>query len=163
MKNVKALIPALIITAGATLIAFPSFAQPRDCTGVGPMSGERPQAMRGERMKMRQQQLHDALKLKPEQEAAWSKFQDTHPFVNGQQRPVAGDFAVLSAPERAEKMLEQQKRHQEAMVQHVSAMKAFYEQLTSEQRQVFDQQSMQRPNRGDRGPRGKAPMLPAAG
>lgn len=173
MKYAKTLIPALIFTAGASLVAYPSFAQPRDCNGWGPMGGDQQQAMRGERMKARHQQLHDALKLKPEQEAAWNKFQETHPFANGMQRPDRSEFATLSAPARAEKMLEQQKKHQDAMSQHVSAMKTFYDQLTPEQKKVFDEHSMQRPNRGDRGPRGGgqgprgpggpgAPMPPAA-
>jgi len=157
MKNARTLIPALIIAATAGFATYPSFAQPRDCNGMGPMGGERGQSMRADRMQNRQQQLHDALKLKPEQEAAWTKFQSTHPFANGMQRPDRAEIAKLTAPERAEKMLEQQKKHQEAMSQHVSAMKAFYDQLTPEQKKVFDEHSMQRPNRGDRGPRGGGP------
>ena len=52
--------------------------------------------------------------------------------------------------------------------QHVSAMKAFYDQLTPEQKKDFDEHSMQRPNRGDRGPRGggqgpRGPGGPGAG
>lgn len=168
MKNARTLIPALIITASASLVAYPSFAQPRDCNGFGPMGGERQQMMRGDRMQNHQQQLHDALKLKPEQEAAWTKFQSTHPFANGMQRPDRSEMAKLTAPERAEKMLEQQKKHQDAMSQHVSAMKTFYDQLTPEQKKVFDEQGMQRPNRGDRGPRGggqgpRGPGGPGAG
>jgi len=157
MKNARTLIPALIITVGASMVAYPSFAQPRDCTGFGPMGGERQQMMRTDRMQNRQQQLHDALKLKPEQEAAWNKFQSTHPFANGMPRPDPAEIAKLTAPERAERMLEQQKKHQETMSQHVSALKAFYDQLTPEQKKVFDEHSMQRPNRGDRGPRGGSP------
>lgn len=160
MKNAKTLVPTLIVAAAAGFVAYPSFAQPRDCNGMGPMGGERQQGMRADRMKANQQQLHDTLKLKPEQEAAWNKFQESHPFMNGLQRPDRGDWAKLSAPERAEKMLEQQKKHQEAMSQHVNSLKAFYDQLTPEQKKTFDEHSMQRPNRDGRGPRGGGPRGP---
>ena len=62
MKNARTLIPALIIAATAGFATYPSFAQPRDCNGMGPMGGERGQAMRADRMQNHQQQLHDALK-----------------------------------------------------------------------------------------------------
>ncbi len=160
MKTTKTLLASLIIAAGTSLVAMPSIAQPADCMGYGPMGSERMQGMRADRMKQHQQRLHDALKLNPDQEKAWAKFQESHPFAKDGQRPSRAELDKLSAPERAEKMLELQKQHQEVMSKHVAAMKEFYGQLTPEQKKVFDQQQMPRGPRGQRGDRGPRPTPP---
>ncbi|MDE2442508.1 MAG: Spy/CpxP family protein refolding chaperone, partial [Betaproteobacteria bacterium] len=75
--------------------------------------------------------------------------------------PDPTEIAKLTAPERADKMLEIQKQHQEAMSKHVAAMKDFYAQLTPEQKKVFDEQTMMG-KRGQRGGmRGPGPQGPA--
>ena len=170
MNKRNTLVSALLLALGSTFFSTASIAQPADCTGMGPMGGQRAE-MRGQRMQQRQQQLHDALKLNPEQEKAWGKFQESHPAAMMQdRRPERADLSKLSAPERAEKMLELQKKHHDAMSQHVAALKDFYNQLTPEQKKTFDEQQMQRQPRagGARGPggpggpgRGQAPEAPA--
>ena len=153
MKS-KTLIAALLMGSGASTFAGLSYAQRGDCMGGGPMMGERGQNMRGERQQMHQQRLHDALKLTTAQEGAWTKFQESRPYANpDQKRPDPADMAKLSAPDRAEKMLDFQKQHQEAMGKHVAVMKDFYAQLTPEQKKTFDEQ-MQMGMRGKGGPRG---------
>ena len=144
----------LLLGATAALAAAPSFAWNGACPGSGP-GGARPVDGRfAERMKMHQQRLHDALKLTPQQEAAWNRFQESHPLARGGQPPASRDnFAQLTAPERAEKMLEWQKQHQDAMSQHVNALKDFYGQLTPEQQKTFDSHTLQ----GRRGTRGPGP------
>lgn len=166
LKHNKLRIAALILGAGAIAVSAPSFAQRGGCMGDGPMGGKFAQGQAGERMKQHQQQLHDALKLTPQQEGAWTKFQESHPFAGNANRPDPGDMAKLTAPERAEKMLEFQKQHQEAMGKHVNAMKDFYAQLTPEQKKVFDEHSMMG-KRGQRdgmrgGMRGPGPQGPAS-
>lgn len=151
---------AIALALGATFFSTAGIAQPNDCTGFGPMGGQRAE-MRGQRMQQRQQQLHDALKLNSEQEAAWSKFQASHPFAQMQERRnERAEMGKLSPPERAEKMLESQKKHLETMSQHVAALKDFYNQLTPEQKKTFDEYQMQGPRRGARGP-GRAPAVEA--
>lgn len=156
MKKTTTLITALLLALGTSLAAAPSFAHPADCGG--PMMGERGPAPRGERMaermKQRQQQLHDSLKLSPEQEKAWAKFQESRPFGPDAQRPDPAEFAKLSAPERAEKMLERMKQHEGTMAQHVSAMKSFYDQLNADQKKTFDAHFMAGGPRGPREGRG---------
>ena len=56
----------------------------------------------------------------------------------------------------AEKMLDAQKQHQEAMSKHVAALKDFYAQLTPEQKKTFDEQT-QWGRQGRRGPAGGPP------
>jgi len=154
MKS-KTLIAALLIGAGASAFSGLSFAQRGDCIGGGPMMGERGQNMRAERQQMHQQRLHDALKLTPAQEGAWKKFQESRPYANpDQKRPDPAEVAKLSAPERAEKMLDFQKQHQEAMTKHVAAMKEFYGQLTPEQKKTFDDQTQFGMRGKQGGPRG---------
>ncbi len=154
MLNSKKLrIAALVLGASAAVMSAPSFAQRGGCWGDGPMGGRYAEGRFADRMKMHQQRLHDALKLTPQQEAAWAKFQESHPFAGNAQRPDPADMAKLTAPERAEKMLEWQKQHQDAMGKHVAAMKDFYAQLTPEQKKTFDEQAQFGPRNG-RGPRG---------
>lgn len=153
MKN-KTLVAALMIGVGATAFSGLTFAQRGDCFGGGQMMGERGQNMRAERQQMHQQRLHDALKLSASQEGAWKKFQESRPYADpDQKRPDPAEIAKLTTPERAEKMLDFQKQHQEAMTKHVAALKEFYAQLTPEQKKTFDEQ-MQFGQRGGRGPRG---------
>lgn len=161
MKTTATFLSALLLATGVSL-ALPAAAHPGgDCMGAGPMSGERGHGMRGERMQQHRQQLHDALKLNPEQEKAWTKYQEAQADAFHGQRPDRADFDKLTAPERAEKMLEQMKKHEEAMTRQVAALKGFYSQLTPEQQKTFNEQHQHRPQRGQR-PAGNAPA-PATG
>jgi len=151
MTTTKKLLAALIVASGTAFVAMPSLAQgPDGCYGMGPMGGERAQGRMGERMKQHQQRLHDALKLNPEQEKAWAKYQESHPFGQPGLRAQREDLSKLSAPERADKMLELQRQHQDAMGKHVTAMKDFYAQLTPEQKKTFDEQSALQGRQGGR-------------
>lgn len=166
LKSKKLRIAALLLATSAIAMSAPSFAQRGGCMGDGPMGGKYASDRFGEHMKQHQQRLHDALKLTPQQEASWTKFQESHPFANNGNRPDRADMAKLTAPERAEKMLELQKQHQDAMGKHVVAMKDFYAQLTPEQKKTFDEQT-QMGKRGQRGgmrgpgPQGAANQPPA--
>lgn len=151
-KNARMHLAAMLFGIGAALAAAPSFAHCGGDMGMGPMGGH----ARGdmvERMKQHQQRVHDALKLTPQQQGAWTKFQESHPFMRADLRPDPAELAKLSAPERAEKMLERQKQHQEAMTQHVAALKEFYGQLTPEQQKIFDEQTRYNQRAQRRAPR----------
>jgi len=158
-KSKKLPIAALVLGLSAVAISAPSFAQRGDCMGGSSAGGKYSETQFSERMKQHQQRLHDALKLTPQQEPAWTKFQESHPFNNATHRPAQADMAKLPAPERAEKMLEMQKQHQDGMGKHVVAMKDFYAQLTPEQKKTFDDWS-QMGKRGQRGARGAGPQGP---
>ena len=155
MKSNNSLMSGLVLAISAAFLSPMAIAAPGGCDGMGPMGGNQSARM-GERMKERQQKLHESLKLNPEQEKAWVKFQESHPFLGNADRPDRAAMEKLSAPERAEKMLEHSRKHQEAMSKHVSAMKSFYDTLSPEQKKTFDEHSMMRPQRGDRQGR-KAP------
>ncbi|WP_434516218.1 Spy/CpxP family protein refolding chaperone [Dechloromonas sp. ARDL1] len=162
LKNKKLrFVAAMALGTSIAALSAPSFAQRGGCMGDGPMGGKVADGRFAERMQQHQQRLHDALKLAPQQEGAWTKFQESHPFAGNIKRPDPVDMAKLTAPERAEKMLEMQKQHQDAMGKHVAAMKDFYAQLTPEQKKVFDEHNMMG-KRGQRdGMRGPGPQGPA--
>lgn len=167
LKTNKMRLAALLLGASAAVLSAPSFAYRGDCVADGQMGARQADGRHAERMKMHQQRVHDALKLTPQQEPAWAKYQESHPFAGKTNRPDPAEMAKLTAPERADRMLEMQKQHQDAMSKHVVAMKDFYAQLTPEQKKTFDEQTQmgKRGMRGGRGPgsgpRGPANMPPA--
>ncbi len=152
MTTTKTRIAALLIGASATLISVQSFAH------GGPMGGDCARASQGDRMQQHQKRLHDALKLTPQQEAAWTKYQESHPVAQRGQRPDPAEFDKLTSPERADRMLELQKQRQDAMGKHVVALKDFYAQLNPEQKKTFDEQMQRGGRHGQRG--GQRPGQP---
>lgn len=137
----------MLLTAGLGMfLAGPVFAD-ADCA---PMGGRGAHGERHARhMEQHHKQLHEALKLTPEQENGWITL-----MASEQGRPVAGaggneDWSKLSTPERAERMLARSRAHQEHMSEHVAALKAFYATLTAEQQKVFED-AHSRPRDGKR-------------
>lgn len=140
------LIASLLLSGLAT--GLPAFAKPGDCT---PMAGwEKFHEQRAGRIEQHQKHLHDALKLSADQEPAWKKFTESMQRPARPERGNRDEWAKLTTPERAEKMLDLAKQRQERMAEHVSALKSFYSILTPEQRKVFDEQHMG-PRGGHRG------------
>ncbi|KQQ47646.1 hypothetical protein ASF61_03175 [Duganella sp. Leaf126] len=91
----------------------------------------------------RQARLHDQLKLTAQQESAWAAYQAAvKPAPRTGERPPRGEFAKLSSPERLSKMIEMTKLREDKMQQHLTALTAFYNQLTPEQKATFDQHGM---------------------
>jgi protein CpxP len=103
--------------------------------------GRSPEKMR-ERMAKHQAKLHDLLKLTPAQEGAWKTFTASMTPPAQGKRPDHAEWAKLSAPARADKMLAMTKEREVHMAAHIAAMKTFYAALTPEQQKVFDANSM---------------------
>jgi Spy/CpxP family protein refolding chaperone len=95
--------------------------------------------MRAERLA----KLHDELKITPAQENAWNAFVASmkHPQRANGQRGDRDAWAGLSAPQRAQKMLERQKARTAAMEQRVAALNTFYSVLSADQKKVFDEKA----------------------
>ena len=107
-------------------------------TGCGPM-GAGPGKF-AERIEKRQAEMHDKLKLTPEQETAWKSFHEKMKPADSFKRPDPSAFSALHAPERMEKMLAMMKEHESRMADRVAAVKEFYAVLTPEQQKLFDDQ-----------------------
>lgn len=82
--------------------------------------------------------LHDTLKLTTAQEPAWNSLIQSDPAKAASSGGRTDDWAKLTVPERAEKMLELSKARQEQMVEHVARLKAFYAVLTPDQQKLFE-------------------------
>ena len=81
--------------------------------------------------------LHKSLKLTAEQEGPWKAYADS--MMPGKpMRSDKIDMDKLTTPERADKMLEFSKTHQQQMETHVAAMKTFYAALTPAQQKIYD-------------------------
>jgi protein CpxP len=107
-------------------------------SGCGPMGGG--SAKFTERIEKHQAQLHDKLKLTPEQDAAWKTFSEKMKPSGPRNRPDMSGMASLHAPERMEKMLSMMKEHESRMAERIAAVKEFYAVLTPEQQKLFDDQ-----------------------
>jgi periplasmic protein CpxP/Spy len=93
-----------------------------------------------ERMAKRQAELHDKLKLTPQQEGAWKTFTARMQPGTRPARPDRAQMANMTAPERMEMMLTRMKEAEARMTDRLAATKEFYAVLTPEQQKIFDQE-----------------------
>ena len=84
-------------------------------------------------------QLHDRLKLNPQQEKSWLIFSEQVKNKDHHHGWDRKNIDTLSTPERLDLMLSQMKKRQEIMETHIKAVKTFYNQLTIEQKKSFDE------------------------
>lgn len=126
----------------------------------------KPQGERQERMVQhmaeRQAALKAALKIKPNQEAAWQQFTAAMQPGKPPARPDREQMAKLTTPERIERMQALRNERNAEMDQRAVAVKNLYSVLDAEQRKVLDGQHMmglgghdghgrQGPHRGEHG------------
>ncbi len=144
----RALMVALI--AGSGILGASAFAM----TAAGPGSKWDCEARHGQQFHARWEAhraahlsaLKEKLKLKPEQEAAWTTFASAsqpgeHPMGMDRQA-MRGEFAKLTTPQRLDKMLDMADQRHAKMAERAQAIKTFYAQLTPEQQRVFDAEAM---------------------
>jgi Spy/CpxP family protein refolding chaperone len=121
----------------------------------GAANKEQVQAKMAEMYAKRQARLHDQLKLTAQQESAWASYQAAiKPQAPSGPRPDRAAFAKAPAPERMAKMIDFSKQRQAKMEAHLTALTAFYGQLTPEQKAVFDDRAFGGKHGGHRGHRG---------
>ncbi|PKO94244.1 MAG: hypothetical protein CVU16_03705 [Betaproteobacteria bacterium HGW-Betaproteobacteria-10] len=135
ISNYRRLTRSIFLAAGlGAFLASPAFAEETCEVRNG---REAHAEHHGKMMAAHHKQLHEALKLTPEQEAGWKK-------LLGAEQPKAStagerpDWSKFSTLERAEKRLELLNARQSHMAEYVAALKDFYETLSSEQKQTFD-------------------------
>lgn len=136
MNSYCKFVPSLLLAAGlSTVFAAPVFAD----QGCGPIEGrDYRHEQYAKNMEQHQKMLHETLKLTPAQEAGWKKLVDSEQPMQATNAAKREDWSKLSAPERADKMLELSKARQERMTEHVVALKAFYATLTPAQQKSFE-------------------------
>ncbi len=87
--------------------------------------------------------LHDELRITPAQESAWNSFvASMKPAQHaGGRHGDRAAMANLTAPERAQKMIERQKQRTAFMEQRLAALNSFYSVLSPDQKKVFDEKA----------------------
>jgi|SRR6185437_11725282 len=96
------------------------------------------------------QQLHDALKLRPDQDANWQDYARStaiDPQEMTARREASERMAGLTAPERVDLSVQMMRADLASLERRGAALKNFYGSLTPEQKAVFDRETM-RPPRG---------------
>jgi Spy/CpxP family protein refolding chaperone len=135
------------LSLGGAMLGAQAQSQAPDAHPKAQLSKEERQARHAEfaakRDQMRAQRvakLHDELRITPAQESAWNGFVASmkRPQHAGGQHGDRAAWAGLSAPQRAEKMIERQKARTAAMEQRLAALNSVYSVLSPDQKKVFD-------------------------
>jgi hypothetical protein len=103
---------------------------------------EHMQAARAEHARI----LHDALAIRPDQEAAWQAFQAATTPAPGERKAWreahAGERGAAphaaTTPERLDRMAQRLAEHEAAFQRHAAAVKTFYAVLSPQQQRTFD-------------------------
>lgn len=158
MTPYRTFVSSALLAASLGFVAAPAMAAPQDCGprgAHGELSGHH-----AKHMEQHHKKLHSLLKLTPEQEVAWKKMVDIEKPMMAKADPMkSDDWAKLTTPERADRMVERMKAHHARQVEQVAAMKEFYAVLSPEQKKSFDDFHATG-MRGKSGPRAKAPVKP---
>jgi Spy/CpxP family protein refolding chaperone len=136
MTSYRTLVSSILLASSLGFVAAPALASHKGC-GPKEANGDMMEH-HAKHMEQHHKKLHAALKLTSDQEAAWTKLMDSEHSMAKAEPMKHEDMAALTTPERAEKMLERMKEHQEHQVARVAALKEFYAVLTPEQQKVFD-------------------------
>ena len=105
-------------------------------------------AKRAERFNQHFAQLKQKLQIQPNQEAAWTSFVNAmQPAARGQ-RPDREAIARMSTPDRIDHMRALRNQRIVEMDRRGDATKAFYEQLSAEQKKTFDAETARKFSRG---------------
>ena len=143
----KSLKHLFALSALGVSLGLSAYAQPFE----GPAEGRQFEQHRHMMEKFHEKRLaalKSKLKITASQEAAWQQFVLSHqppkkPMMAAADREA---MAKMSTPERIEKMQSQFDTHQasmqEHMKQHSKATLNFYNQLSDEQKKVFDAQTL---------------------
>jgi hypothetical protein len=94
------------------------------------------------------QQLHDALNLRPDQDAAWRDYVRStvvDPQEMAQRRDAGQRMSSLSAPARVDLSVQMMKVDLASLQRRGVALKIFYASLTPEQQATFDRETMRPP------------------
>ena len=89
--------------------------------------------------------LHDALRLRPDQEQAWQIFQRASagdPQDAERHRETFARMDRLAAPQRMDLSIQLMRSDLEQLERRGDALKAFYATLSPEQRESFDRETL---------------------
>jgi len=93
-------------------------------------------------------QLHDVLRLRPDQDQAWRTFQRASagdPQDDTRRRDAFNRMGDLKAPQRMDLSIQMMRSDLELMERRTDALKAFYATLSPDQQAIFDRETMRPP------------------
>jgi len=94
------------------------------------------------------QRLHDALNLRPDQDAAWQDYARStavDPQESMRRRDASERMAALTAPGRVDLSVQMMRADLASLQRRGAALKLFYASLTPEQQASFDRETMRPP------------------
>lgn len=134
-----ALAGAALLALGAGAVATAQPTPPAADAGRPAAHTQMREHMR-ERVEARAKQVHDALNLRPGQEAAWQAMvgEVRAGFRHDGPRGERPNAAAMTTPERLDFMAARMAEHQARFQRTAAAVKRFYAQLDPQQQKVFD-------------------------
>lgn len=160
MKTIRTMMLTGLAALSMGAVALGAHAQTTDTTTQA-QSGQHRQhqrltpAQRQARMAewraRREAKLHGDLGITSSQEAAWNSFvASMTPPANARHMDRAA-WTGLTAPQRAQKMIELQQQRVTTMQQRLSALNSFYSVLSPQQKQIFDGEAAKMHGHGQHG------------
>lgn len=144
MKSIRTTLIATALMAGLTGLALAqNTTPPADNARVGRMEKmrEHKSEHKGERHMQHLDKLKAKLNLQTAQEPAWNAFTHSIQPPTRMARPERASMEKMTTPERLDMMQAMKAQRDAHMQQRAEATKTFYGSLSTEQKQVFDQET----------------------
>jgi len=144
MKSIRTTLIATALMAGLTGLALAqNTTAPADNARVGRVEKmrEHKSAHKAERHTQHLTELKAKLNLQAVQEPAWRSFAQSMQHPARVARPERASFEKMTTPERLDQIQAMKAQRDAHMQQRADAVKTFYASLSTEQRQVFDQET----------------------
>ena len=140
MKSIRTTLIATALMAGLTGLALAqNTTAPADNARAGRM--EKMREHKAERHSQHLAELKSKLNLQAAQEPAWNTFTQSMQHPARMARPERATFEQMTTPERLDMMQAMKAQRDAHMQQRAEATKTFYASLSTEQKQVFDQET----------------------
>lgn len=139
---------ALLAGIGAAAIAQQAPATSAPAAGPQAHGHRHDPAKKAERVARRLADLKQKLQVTQQQEPAWSSFANAMQPPANVQRPDREAIARMATPDRIDHMRALRERRNAEMDRRADATKAFYGQLSAEQKKTFDAESARMFQRG---------------
>lgn len=136
-----ALLAGLGLSAQAQTQTAPTPAPAASAAAKAERQGKFDPAKRAERMNQRMAQLKQKLQITPAQEQAWTSFTTAMQPPAQAQRPDREALARMTTPDRIDQMRALRDQRNAEMDRRADATKAFYGQLSAEQKKTFDSET----------------------
>jgi protein CpxP len=140
MKSIRTTLIATALMVGLTGLALAqNTTAPTDTPRAGRV--EKMREHKAERHTQHLTELKSKLNLQAAQEPAWNRFTESMQHPARMARSERANFEQMTTPERLDQMQAMKAQRNVHMQQRSDAIKAFYATLSTDQKQVFDQET----------------------